>query len=327
MNVKALYGPVGDDLKRVDALIAHNLTSTRLPKLLEINTYLLGAPGKRLRPVLCLLAYSCLAPNKPIPQRVIQIAAALEMLHMASLIHDDVIDHAEVRHNQPTVHTKWGQETAIPLGVYLYSLSLKEIANAANTQVLRRISHTVKILCEGEMNQVFERGNSNLDLKRYLLILKKKTAILFATACYSGALLSGASKQQAFALKHAGHCLGMLFQISDDILDVVGTDQTLGKKVGQDFEMGEITLPFLCLLEELPLNEKQEFQALIESRNKEVFSRLLDRLKASTALEKSAQLGRAYIQRAKDHLSTLESSPSKDHFLAVVDMFEARFRV
>lgn len=324
MNLTALYGPILNDLVKVEALISANLQSTRLTSLLEVNQYVLQAPGKRLRPTLCLLAYKSLSKAKNVPNSVIQIASALEMLHMASLIHDDIIDHADIRHNQPTVHRKYGQEIAIPLGVYLYSLSLKEIANAGNFDVLRRISHTVKILCEGEMNQIFERGNIELNLKKYLIILKKKTAILFATACYSGALLSGSTKKEAFILKHVGHCLGMLFQIGDDIQDVIGTDDKLGKKVGQDFEMGELTLPFLLTLEQLPDAEKETVGQLIQSKDKSVFPLLKEKVFQTSALEQSKALAIAYISRAEELLQSLPKSEGTEHFLQLIQTVATR---
>ena len=322
--LSAIYAPVQAELDQVNACIDRTLQATPNAKLRQINQYLLGAPGKRLRPLLCLLSHKIVAPDRPILAGAIDIAASLELMHMASLIHDDVIDHAQIRHNQPTIHHRWGQEVAIPMGVYLYTLSLERIAHAGDLRVLRQIGHAVKKLCEGELHQVLDRGNLDLDLVHYLLMVKKKTAVLFATATHCGALLAGVNPIQAFALKHVGYGLGMLFQISDDYMDIMGNTQVLGKQAGQDVAMGEVTLPFLYLLEELPSEKRAHLVDLLARKDPALLSEFQVHLSASQALDKTKALAKYYVELALTHLQMLPESPYRSHLATLIDILQVR---
>lgn len=324
MSLSSLYAPVSEEFAQVTDCITHILSQTRLKTLFSINQFLLDNPGKRLRPLLCLLAFKAAAPTSPTPKSVIHVCAALELLHMASLIHDDVIDHAEIRHNKPSVHKQWGTEVAIPMGVYLYTLALRQISLADDNAVLRRISHAVKQLCEGELNQIFERGNSQLHLKKHLIILKKKTAVLFSTAAFCGATLAGATKAECFALQRVGHGLGMLFQISDDYMDVMGNTQTLGKTAGQDLAMGEVTLPLLFLLEGLPPEERQRTEALIQQQDPACLSQLQAQLRDSTALDRTKNLAIGYVDHALSQLKYLPESGYRDHLHTLILALQTR---
>jgi len=323
-SVASLYQPVENEFALVQQNLHRILSQTRSKALLEVNHYLLANPGKRLRPLLCLLAFKASAPNRPIPKSVIEVASALELLHMASLVHDDVIDHAEIRHNKPTIHKVWGEEVAIPMGVYLYTLSLQCIARAGDLHVLKRVSHAVKILCEGELRQVFERGNAQLDLIKYLIILKKKTGILFSTACHCGSYLADASKRDVFDLQFMGYALGMLFQISDDYMDVMGNTQALGKTAGQDVAMGEITLPFLYLLDEVSPEKQHHIHTLLRAQDPSALGELQAELKASNALEKTKSLALNYADRAVVAVDRLPKSPYRKHLIDVISALKIR---
>ena len=323
MSLAAIYAPIESELKSVSGLIQKALERTTLKPLYAINQYIIGSPGKRLRPTLVLLSYKALSPDTPVSKDILETAASLELIHMASLIHDDIIDKAQIRHNKPSVNAKWGSEIAIPMGVYLYAVSLQFMASMGNIQVLRQISRTVKQLCEGEMTQIFERDQV-MGLHQYLVILKKKTAVLFGAACYSGAVLAKADKATQFRMKQFGYCLGMVFQIIDDYMDIMGETQKLGKTAGQDFYLGEFTLPLLFLLDSLPEVEKAETLKKIASKDLTYLPQLQEQLIASKALEKTKALALDYLTRARETIAPLTESPAKEALIQITHFVSAR---
>jgi len=319
-----LYKLVEPEMNQVSKVIETTLLNTQTKPLREINSYILSAKGKRLRPLLCLLFFKVHNGKSENLNQVIHLAAALELIHMASLIHDDIIDKADIRHNQPSVYAKWGTEAAIPIGVYLYSMSLSLIAKTNNIALLQRISKTVQHLCEGELVQVLERDNLNLDIKSHLLALKKKTAVLFSLACFSGTYLAGQSLRTCYKAKHFGFGLGMGFQISDDVMDFTATEKQLGKKPGQDYEQGEMTLPILLLLK----NASPELQkTLITSmQSKEAtFDQIKDLLvQHPHAIENTKSLALGYLNVAKKSLEGLPQNSYKDSFEAILTLLQNR---
>lgn len=322
MSLAQIYAPIEVELQQVSSLIQQALERTTLKPLYEINQYIIATPGKRIRPSLALLSYKALT-SKEGAKDILETAASLELIHMASLVHDDIIDHAQLRHNKPSVNAKWGSEIAIPMGVYLYAISLQFMASMGNVQVLRKISHTVKQLCEGEMTQIFDRDHV-MDLHRYLVILKKKTAVLFGAACYSGAVLAKADKATILKMKQFGYYLGMVFQIVDDYLDIMGETQKLGKAAGQDFFLGEVTLPLLFLLDSLDEAEKKTVQSMIASKDMAVLPILQKKLIDSGALEKTKELAIFYLTQARQTLAFLPETPAKEALITITHYMKAR---
>ena len=176
MRLKEIYQPIRQELTQVDEVIKTSLSEARNSSILKVNRFLLESGGKRMRPALVIL--SAKASNRkadsPVNKQLINIAASIELIHMASLIHDDVIDHSQRRHNNPTVNSRWGMDVSITLGDYLYSLAFELISNCGNTDILSCISSATKSMCEGELSQVVERDNLSLLKDRYLMIIKKR---------------------------------------------------------------------------------------------------------------------------------------------------------
>ncbi|MFA4842670.1 MAG: polyprenyl synthetase family protein, partial [Candidatus Omnitrophota bacterium] len=246
------------------------------------------------------------------------IAAAMELIHMASLVHDDIIDKAKLRHNKPTVNYKWGSDVSIALGDYLYSIAFELISGCANTDVLECISSAMKSMCEGELVQVLERDNLNLLRQRYLVIVKKKTASLFAASCRAGSILVSDNRARHNALKDYGLNFGIAFQILDDCLDLIGKEEELGKTPGADFKMGELTLPVLNLLSQG--NDGNRILALMKEQNTEkAFRQIRERFIGSDALERTKKDISFYIRRAKKSLDRLSKSCFKDSLSALAD--------
>ena len=325
LRLKEVCLPVEKELAEVERVLRKSLKDTKYKSILEINNYLLGAGGKKLRPALVLLSAKAASQSSAMNRQATKIAAALELIHRASLIHDDVVDHSNLRHNRPTINSKWGQDVSIALGDYLYSVAFELIADCGNPDIIRCVSSATKAMCEGELLQVCERDNLDLLKERYLLIVKKKTAALFAASCQSGALISNPRKSLQVALKEYGSNIGIAFQIIDDYLDVVGEEKNLGKSPGLDIATGEITLPILNLWESVSQEERQELESLLENRQgKESLERIKMRMFDSGAADKTKEAALSFINLAKEKLSVLSSSSCKESLLGLADFVKER---
>ncbi|MGE4169757.1 MAG: polyprenyl synthetase family protein [Candidatus Margulisiibacteriota bacterium] len=315
-DLKQLFKPITADMDAVSVLINQSVRqASTSPAVRQVLDDILEVPGKRLRPALALFAYYSLRKNNKNDRNSIRLAAAIELIHMASLIHDDMIDHAETRHNKPAVHARWGQDIAIPAGVFLYSIALSLISEIQNQGVLRCISHTVKQLCEGEIRQVFKRNGDLISIPHYLLVLKKKTGVLFSAASTCGAYLAldtPVRTESVLALKQFGKNLGVVFQIADDYLDVKGNSEALGKKAGQDFLEGDVTLPLLYLIDNTPEPQKTALLAHMQARTLDGFSvvqrALLD---CKPAKDNTKTMAFHFLEKAKTELGQLPKSVFK----------------
>ncbi len=319
MQLKEIYHSIQEELSSVDKVITTSLSATKHKSILNINRFLLESPGKRLRPALVILCAKATKNHHSAPtvNQLTKIASAIELIHMASLIHDDVVDHSLLRHNKPTVNYKWGNDVSIASGDYLYSLAFELISTCGNTDILGCISSATKSMCEGELIQVCERDNLDLLKQRYLFIVKKKTAALFAACCRCGAMLVERDQDIQDALKGYGLNFGIAFQIVDDCLDLIGKEKDLGKSPGTDFKMGEITLPVLHILSES--KDKGRLLSLVRQRKKGVLIDLKERFINSKARLKTKDDISSYIQRAKRSLSCLGDSCFKEGLFSLAD--------
>jgi len=319
MLLKEIYKPVEKQLIQIEDLLRNSLERSKRRSILKINNYMLVSPGKRLRPALVALSSKAIsASHTPeIEKQLIKIATSVELIHMASLIHDDVIDQANLRHNKPTINTKFGEDISIALGDYLYSIAFQLVSRCGNTDILNCISSAANQMCEGELVQVCERDNISLLKKRYLLIIKKKTAALFAASCEAGAIASGCPKEIRLSLRKYGLNFGIAFQIIDDCLDLISKDTELGKLAGADFKMGELTLPALNLLS--CSRDKKNVMRLLGQQNKEVFQEIRKRFIDSQAFLKTKEDASSYLKRSKKCLAGLEESCFKQSLSFLAD--------
>ena len=326
MRLKEIYQPIREELTQVDEVIKISLSEARNSSILKVNRFLLESGGKRMRPALVIL--SAKASNEkadsPVNKQLINIASSIELIHMASLIHDDVIDHSQRRHNNPTVNSRWGMDVSITLGDYLYSLAFELISNCGNTDILSCISSATKSMCEGELSQVVERDNLSLLKDRYLMIIKKKTASLFAASCEVGAISANSSRSLRSALRHYGLNFGIAFQMVDDYLDLTGGESNLGKAPGQDISVGEITLPLLNLLESSDKNQRCRLKAMLKSKDSDSLKKIREELADSDAHLYTRRISSSYINLAKDKLKVLKDSEYHRCLLGLGDLILKR---
>jgi geranylgeranyl pyrophosphate synthase len=322
MQLTDIYKPIETELKRVEDTLAERLGERAPGVISEINRHLLSAKGKRLRPALAILSARASSKRQSsVPmRRLVRLASALELIHMASLVHDDVIDKSDLRHNRPTVNARWGDDVSVAVGDYLYSEAFSLISDCGSPDIIACMSSAIKSMCEGELIQVCERENLKLLKRRYIVIVKKKTAALFAAACHAGTMLASEDSIIRNSLKEYGLNFGIAFQMRDDCMDLIGEVRTLGKAPGADFKMGELTLPALKLLSEE--KDKDHIISLLKHRGDAgAFKEIRKRFINSRALAKAGEDISYYADKAKNSLNRLAGSCFKENLLALADYF------
>lgn len=328
MDLRDIYQPIQKELKEIEDILAVSLNGSKNKSILGMCDFLLGSPGKRIRPALLILSGKASlghkvtrSPGHQLPK----IAAAMELIHMASLVHDDVIDHSLLRHNKSTVNSKWGDDVSIALGDYLFAAAFALISTCGNKNILQCISSAMKTMCEGELLQVSERDNIDLLKERYILIIKKKTAMFFAASCQAGAIVSNSHKAFQMALREYGMNFGIAFQIVDDYLDIIGDEKEMGKTPGQDIGVGEMTLPMLNLLESVSRDEREQLKKLLALKNdKDALRRIKSRIFNRDIELETKQTASFYTNVAKEKIDKLSYSPYKEGLLNLADFIMER---
>ena len=316
MQLSEIYKPIQEDLARVqDVLGACVATEDNL--IHQVSRYVFSASGKRLRPALVLLSSKI---GDKDGENVVYLAAAIELIHIASLIHDDVIDRADLRRKETTVNSKWGNELSVLFGDYIYSKAFSLLARIEGSEILSALSRATSIMCEGEMIQIAERHNWDLSEEEYLSIIRKKTASLFSASCELGAVLGGADSEKVNALSRYGSNFGIAFQIVDDCLDITGEEKDLGKSLGSDLKGGKMTLPLISLLNSVSEKERKEVKSLLQSEGRPAPQAQIKQMaREYRAIDYSLNKAREYIDRAKGALKILEGPVLKEHFLDLAD--------
>ncbi|MHC4790206.1 MAG: polyprenyl synthetase family protein [Planctomycetota bacterium] len=322
MNLRDIYQPITDELKMVEDFVTSSIKESRNQSILAMSNFLLESSGKRIRPALVILSEKAASSGNKTCNRdeLIKIASALELIHMASLIHDDVLDDATMRHSKPSINTKWGDDVSIALGDYIYSKAFELIGKCKNPDVFACISEAIYVMCEGELIQVCQRDNLDLSKDSYIVIVKKKSASLFAACCHAGTIIGNHSRAVQAALKEFGLNFGIAFQIIDDCKDIICEEKELGKHPGQDVIAGDVTLPLLTLLDVISEAEREKLKNIFESRIKNTeLKRIRAILIDSNALFKTQEVVASYINRAKERLNILSDSDYKESLIRLVD--------
>ncbi|WP_278802969.1 polyprenyl synthetase family protein, partial [Marinobacter nauticus] len=241
MTAQRIYDTVADDFSRVNDLIIKRLASD-VPLVEKIAQYIIESGGKRLRPLLVLLASQAAGYQK---DDHLKLAAVIEFLHTATLLHDDVVDTSDMRRGRSTANAKWGNAPSVLVGDFLYARAFEMMVELQSLPIMNVLSHATAVIAEGEVMQLMNVKNPDLSEDQYMVVIHNKTAMLFEAASHTGALLAGASAEQENALKDYGKHLGLAFQLVDDVLDYQGDAETMGKNVGDDLAEGKTTLPLI----------------------------------------------------------------------------------
>jgi len=315
-----LYEPIGPALREVGAIFERALESD-WPFVEQLCEHLRKLQGKMLRPGLLLLSGSA---SGQITHEHFTLAAVVEMVHIASLVHDDVLDEADIRRKAQTINRMTSNETAVMLGDFLTSRAFGLCTGLETQDASRIIARTASTLCEGELLQICNRGNWRLQERQYLTIIEMKTAVLTATACELGALYAGADADTVRHLYAYGRDLGIAFQIVDDVLDITGEEDETGKTLGTDLQKGKLTLPIIHYLQSQPAERRREALDLLQEAGRRDRNTLRKMLIDSGSIDYALDRAKGYTTRALHFLENLPDSPARDSLQAVPEFVVER---
>ena len=315
---------IGEDLKLVELQFRKDLQSD-VPLIRKVGEYVLSSGGKRVRPALLLLgARLCgYTADKAVP-----LASVVEFIHTATLLHDDVVDSATLRRGLASANTLWGNEASVLVGDFLFSKSFSLMVGVGSLDILRVLSEATTVIAEGEVMQLLCTGEMDLAEEQYINVVRSKTAILMSAACEAGAILGAAPHTQQQALADFGMDLGIAFQLMDDILDYVATEEDFGKSIGHDLEEGKITLPLIHTLRQCSSDERAVIEAVVEKDEMSLddfrlVSGLVHQYGGITYTENAA---RSYINECRAHLELFDMNPVMAAMLELADYVVTRNR-
>ncbi len=319
MTTVSFLEPVQESLQAVEALMRQQAAEHHhdLDAALQ---HLLSAGGKRLRPALVLLTGEMLGAER---ERLLTLAAAIELLHTATLVHDDLIDGALLRRGIPTLNAHWSPAATVLTGDFMFARAARLAALAGSVEVMQLFAETLAIIVDGEITQLFD-GPGLADREAYYRRIYAKTASMFVLATVAPARLSGVGEDAMAAMRRYGHDLGIAYQIVDDILDFTGDQARLGKPVGSDLRHGLITMPTLCYLEAHP--EDEDLHSILEGQTlpTERMDALIDRIRTSGAIAQAAEDARRFARSAVAALSDMPEGAQRAALAAVADYIVER---
>ena len=311
MPSSQLFGPVASDFTAINELIESSLHS-RVPLVAEIAAYLVQAGGKRLRPLLVLLAARSCGDSS---QHPVKLAVAIEFLHTAMLLHDDVVDESTLRRGRRTANAKWGNAASVLVGDFLHSRAFELMVELGNIDVMALISKATNGIAEGEVQQLTLLQNTSTSEADYLEVIYRKTALLFEVSAESGAVLGGASASEAAAYREYGRHLGLAFQLMDDWLDYEGTAQDLGKNTGDDLAEGKVTLPIILALKAAGASDRRILEQAITQPGSVAFEDVRCIAERYGGIETTKHRAAAEASLAESALQDLPDSACKSQMI------------
>jgi octaprenyl-diphosphate synthase len=320
--LETLYAPARKELDDVEELLRRELRSDHafVDRLAQYGFHL---GGKRLRPALVLLSGKMLGSAG---EDHVVLAAAMEMIHTATLIHDDVLDEATLRRHLETINSRWDNEASVLLGDYLFARSICLISRLDDPFAYRAISEAARLMCEGELRQVGSRGDYELSEDEYLDIIADKTAALMSCCCRLGAYYAGGDDEACDALARCGHYLGVAFQIADDLLDLTGDERAVGKSLGTDLVKQKPTLPLIRLLEVCSDAHRAKIIELLARSGNHRGPALRPYFDESDAVSYSRETAVRFARQAGRELSALPASEARDMLLGLTEFVVTRNR-
>lgn len=301
MKHHKLFLEIANDLKKVEKELDITL-KVNDPVLSQTCVYLLQAGGKRMRPGFTLLSGKFFDYKF---EKLLPVAMAIELIHMATLVHDDVVDASLTRRGRPTLAASWGNTVSIATGDYLFAKALELIAKIDDPKVSRILADVSIAMCQGEIQQIKCSYDINQTPKEYYYRIRRKTALLLGLSCKLGAITSNASSRQVWLMSTYGQCLGIAFQIVDDILDITANPKVLGKPVGGDIRQGIITLPMIYALQDSDDSHRLKLLLSKRVKSEDETQEAIDLIKQSGGIDKSREVVTLYIEKAIKHLHEL----------------------
>ena len=292
---------IADDMQAVDRVIAQRLT-TSVPLIGQISQYIIAAGGKRLRPALLLMVSNALGEQRPTKHT---LAAVVELIHTATLLHDDVVDESTLRRGRPTANESFGNPASVLVGDFLHTRSFQMMVEAGNMRILQVLSDATNVIAEGEVQQLINTHDASLDEAGYLHVIRSKTAKLFEASTQIAAILAGANARVEAACATYGQALGTAFQIIDDVLDYDGNATEMGKNLGDDLREGKCTLPLIIAMQRATPEDAQVVREAIEQGSTEQLPSILSIVKRTGALDATREAAHNEAMRAIAALQAL----------------------
>ncbi|SUW57969.1 Octaprenyl-diphosphate synthase [Burkholderia oklahomensis] len=320
LSAAHLLAPIASDMEQVNRVIRQSLASDVL-LINQIAEYIIGAGGKRLRPALLLLVAGALGENTS--QKHV-LAAVVEFIHTATLLHDDVVDESELRRGRKTANALFGNAASVLVGDYLYSRSFEMMVGVGKMRVMEILSEATTIISEGEVLQLLNMHDADVDETRYMQVIRYKTAKLFEASARLGAVLAGADAPTEAAAAEYGRRIGTAFQIMDDWLDYAGTAASMGKNAGDDLREGKPTLPLIYLIERGTPEQSALAREAIEQGGTDRFDTIFDAITRSGALDHTLECARQEAQAAAAAISSFPSSIFKESLLELCSYSTSR---
>lgn len=317
-----VYEPVKPYLAALDEFLLEQVDAFE-PEIREHVRYVLGHSGKRLRPM--LVAYSGWeGPAAKAKEDLVRLGAVIELVHLATLVHDDILDGADTRHRQETAAKKYGASAAVLIGDVLFSHALKLAADFETTEVCRVVAQATARVCAGEIAQTYQRGAVNYDRDFYFRVIRLKTAELFEAACFLGARVGGYEAGFCEAAGTFGRRLGIAYQVFDDLVDLYAEESMIGKTLGTDLEKGKFTLPLLLLLERLPEEERDDLLERHSNGDATVAEDFCRRLKDFPVFEEVVAQFEEEVSGAVASVEPFKSLPPVEAMLRIADLVRAQ---
>jgi len=320
---RALQSLLKVEMARVDALIRDRMKSENAPRIPEVTAHLVEAGGKRLRPLLTLATASMCGYDGPYH---VHLAATVEFIHTATLLHDDVVDESAQRRGRPTANLMWDNKSSVLVGDYLFSRAFQLMVETGNLRVLDILANASATIAEGEVLQLTAAQDIETDESVYLRVVRGKTAALFAAACEVGGVIAGAPDGEVVALRTYGDALGISFQIVDDLLDYDGSSASLGKNTGDDFRERKLTLPLIKAINKADATERTFWKRVIEAGDQHDgdLTQAMALMTHHGAMSATRQDAIFWAEKAKSALATLPQSPVHAHLISLADYVVSR---
>lgn len=320
MSLDQLYEPIADDMRAVDGVIRARLDSD-VVLIRQVAEYIIHSGGKRLRPALVLLCARALGYEGRMHH---ELAAVVEFIHTATLLHDDVVDESALRRGNSTANALFGNAAAVLVGDFLYSRAFQMMVGVNDMRVMQVLADATNTIAEGEVLQLMNCHNADVGVEDYLRVIQFKTAKLFEAACRLGGIISGAGPEVETALARFGMHLGTAFQLVDDVLDYSGDEAATGKHLGDDLAEGKPTLPLIYAMQRGTPEQAATVRAAIEQGGREDFHAVLAAIAATDALAAAREFASAEAARAVDAISLLPSAQLKETLIQLSSFAVAR---
>ncbi len=320
MDITTIRQLIASDMDSVDRLIIQSLQSD-VVLINQIGAYIVHSGGKRLRPMIVLMAAQACGYTG---SKHIDLAAIIEFIHTATLLHDDVVDGSDLRRNRETANAVWGNEASVLVGDFLYSRSFEMMVSVGEMRVMEILSHATNRIAEGEVLQLLNVHNPDTSEAEYMEVVVRKTATLFEAGARLGGIIAGTSEQQQQALADYGLHLGIAFQLVDDALDYDASKSDIGKNIGDDLAEGKPTLPLIQTMKQTDEATRQRLSQIIEQGGLDQIDFVMQAIGASDAIAYTQQLAREQAELAKQALSQLPATPYRQALAELADFSVAR---